>query len=195
MDYTELKAATKELDAVLDKHAEVFKYAGIYNNYNAKLLLMQIEVAESFGVGLRESTQVSPEGKRQVLSSLTGCIPIDNERAIRKISEGNISWSDDGSQPSSDGEWLYMIRFPTGAYFFHSDYPTDLFNEFFNDLKSYNPKYSDTHNHVLYFDKDSAKAVHHDYGSVLKDYREKVSPYIKKAKADKLRAELEKLEN
>jgi len=61
----------------------------------------------------------------------------------------HISWSDDGKQP--EDELLLVISFPTGAYIFGDDYPTEFFKEFFQELKTYNPKYTDTTNKTLYF--------------------------------------------
>ena len=66
-----------------------------------------------------------------------------------------VSWSDDDLQP--EDEMLLQISFPTGAYIFGNnsafstkDYPVEFFNKFFNELKSYKPKYTDSHNHNLY---------------------------------------------
>ena len=48
-----------------------------------------------------------------------------------------ISRSDDWRQPKN--ERLFQISFPTGAYIFGDDYPKNLGEELFNELKSYNP--------------------------------------------------------
>ena len=50
----------------------------------------------------------------------------------------SISWSDDGRQPKN--ETLLYISYPTGAYIFGGDYPTEFFQKFFLELKTYNPK-------------------------------------------------------
>lgn len=81
-----------------------------------------------------------------------------------------ISWSDDRTQP--DNEWLYSIRFPTGAYIFGDSYPTDAFNKLFEELKSYNPKYTDSRNRTLYYTKETAKAVHEIFDTLYAKYRD-----------------------
>ena len=60
-----------------------------------------------------------------------------------------ISWSLDGTQPVD--ETLLQISFPTGAYMFGEDYPTELFKLFFDELRAFGPKYIDMANKNLYF--------------------------------------------
>lgn len=102
-----------------------------------------------------------------------------------------ISWSDDGSQP--DDELLLQISFPTGAYIFGDDYPADLFQKFFTELKSYNPKYIDSVNHALYFSIDNAKNVFNNLDSILEKYREMYKKDVRKRKIREMEEELEKL--
>lgn len=103
-----------------------------------------------------------------------------------------ISWSDDGKQP--ENEWLYVIGFPSGAYYFGDHYPKETFNAFFNELKEYKPKYSDTNNHVLYFSPENAITIHAVFEDIVKKYAELSAEEYKKQKAEKLRKELEELE-
>lgn len=103
-----------------------------------------------------------------------------------------ISWSDDGSQP--DGELLLEIRFSTGAYIFGDDYPTNLFQKFFLELKSYNPNYTDTANHNLYFSMDNAGKIFNEFNSILKKYYELNKEDFKQRRIIKMKEELEKLE-
>ena len=53
-----------------------------------------------------------------------------------------ISWPDDGNQP--DNETLLILKFSTGAYFLDDDYPVELFERFFLELKSFGPKFVDS---------------------------------------------------
>jgi len=105
-----------------------------------------------------------------------------------------ISWSDDGRQPSN--EWLLCISFPTGAYIFGEDYAgqQQLFQSFISELKSYNPDYSDTVNKSFYWKLENAKSVFEDFSDVLQKYRERNKSELNKRKAEKLRKELEALE-
>lgn len=105
-----------------------------------------------------------------------------------------ISWSDDGRQPNN--EWLFIIGFSTGAYIFGYDYEgqQQLFQDFIGRLKSYKPDYSDTVNKSFYWKLENAKPIYDDFGSVLREYREKNRQELDKRKAEKLREQLAELE-
>lgn len=129
-------------------------------------------------------------------------IEIDKERLIIYANRNNsiVAWSDDGRQPCE--EYVYRVGFPTGAYIFgdlsweyDNFYPKEIFNEFFEKLKTYNPKYSDTNNHCLYFSPDNAYLIHRDYRTILQRYSEKVQLSFKSLRAEKLKKELRELEN
>lgn len=62
---------------------------------------------------------------------------------------------DNGVQPQ-EGERLYRMCFPTGAYTLGAEYPTQTFEAFFEELKTYQPKYIDSNNSSLYFTADKA---------------------------------------
>jgi len=101
-----------------------------------------------------------------------------------------ISWPDVKGQPKN--ELLLWISFPTGAYIFGQDYPTEFFKQFWEELKSYNPKYSDTMNHNLYWDLPNAKDVFNNYPAILNKYRELNREDIKKRQIAKMEADLAK---
>lgn len=108
-----------------------------------------------------------------------------------EIYKRTISWSDNGKQP--ENELLLYISFPTGAYIFGDDYPVSLFQEFFQELKSYNPKYTDTTNKGLYFSMENSGKVFDEFSNILKKYNELNKVDSKKRKINLLQAELEKL--
>lgn len=105
-----------------------------------------------------------------------------------------ISWSDNGNQPKD--EWLFNIHFSTGAYIFGEDYKyqQQLFQDFFNELKTYSPDYSDTVNKSLYWKLENTKPIYTDFISILNKYREHNQSELNQRKADKLRKELQELE-
>ena len=103
-----------------------------------------------------------------------------------------ISWSDDDRQPSD--EYLYCISFPTGAYIFGEHYPEEVFNDFFEELRKYNPKYSDTQNHNLYFSPETAFKIHHDFEAIYKEYAEKSSVAYKESRKEALKKQLAQLD-
>ena len=113
---------------------------------------------------------------------------------IFKYGEGtrrSVSWSDDDTQPGD--EYLYVIQFSTGAYIFGEDYPQEIFNSFFVELKSYKPDFSDSHNHGLYWRLENAKTISENFDAVLKKYNEINREDAKQRKIQNLQKEIEKL--
>ena len=104
-----------------------------------------------------------------------------------------IFWSDDGNQP--EDELLFQISFPTGAYIFGDDYPVNLFEKFFLELKGFNPKYTDNANKGLYFSMDNAKYIFNSFDEVIKKYYDLNKEDYKKRQIIKLKEDLKKLEN
>ena len=106
-----------------------------------------------------------------------------------------IGCSDDGQQPSD--EWLYVVQFPTGAYifgnYFKDEYPTETFDKFFGELKSFGAKYSDTMNSALYFTKDTAHKVHASFWEIFKKYKAMCQEEYNEKRVKKLEAELAEL--
>lgn len=106
-----------------------------------------------------------------------------------------ISWSDDGSQPQD--EWLFRVCFNAGAYIF-GDYfdnccPTQTFQQFFTELKGFEPKYCDSANKALYFTADKAKAVHEAFWPLFNKYKALVKDEMERQRIAELEKELAKL--
>jgi hypothetical protein len=181
------KEAYTEIEQVCEKYATEFdnKY-GFYDIADmlrkAQSHLRKIEYYEKYGIRLDDPV-VSTEWHN-----------IDEYRQLGYFDgeKRSISWPDDGKQPKD--ERLYCISFPTGAYIFGEEYVQKLFQEFFLELKSYNPKYVDTVNHGLYFSLDSAKAIHDNFTEILNKYHAKYKADSVNRRKEKLQAELEKLE-
>ena len=127
-------------------------------------------------------------------TSNTDYIKISDNCFIAKFSEElyrTISCSDDKTQPNN--EWLYAITFSYGAYIFGDHYPTETFNKFFDELKTYRPSYCDTVSHKMYFSSENASAIHKNYKSIFEKYREIASEEIKQIRIKNLEKELENL--
>lgn len=103
-----------------------------------------------------------------------------------------ISWPDDGKQP--EDELLLLINFPTGPFVLGSEYAADLFYRFFHELKSYKPKYCDSHNSALYFSMDNAADVFNDYDDILRKYKAQYQDEAKMRRKAQLQKELNDLE-
>ena len=107
----------------------------------------------------------------------------------------SISWSEGGKQPVD--EWIYSVGFSTGAYMFGDDYngQQQLFQDFFEELRTYKPDYEDLHNHKLYWKIENAKEVMSQFKGILKKYHDRNREELKTRKIAKLEAELNKLKN
>ena len=105
----------------------------------------------------------------------------------------SISWSEGDKQPVD--EWVYSVGFSTGAYIFGEDYEgqQQLFQDFFEELRTYKPDYEDLHNHCLYWKIENAKEILSQFKLILKKYNDKNREELKQRKIDKLKAELESL--
>jgi hypothetical protein len=104
-----------------------------------------------------------------------------------------ISWSDDGSQPLN--EWCLEITFGTGAYIFGDDYPVNIFQDFFNELKTLNHKFIDSQNHCIYWTLEEAGNVLEKLPEIIKKYVELNKEDFKNRKIKKLEDELNKLKD
>lgn len=105
-----------------------------------------------------------------------------------------ISWPDEDRQPMN--EWCMKVSFPTGAYIFGQDYnyQQQLFQDFFKELQSYNPDYSDSHNNSLYWKLENAKPIFDNFSNILEKYRKRNTSELRQREADKLRKQLEKID-
>ena len=175
--------AYKEILKVLRKHEDiiVFNVADLEDKANNHML--GVELREKHGFDINPTRIASVDWVRLKDEVSIGRYGAKHNRSI--------SWSDDGTQPND--ELLLSVYFPTGAYFFGKDYPTNIFEQFFLELKSYNPKYTDTHNSSLYFSMDNAGKIYNDYDSIIKKYTDKNKADTRKRKIVEMENELKKL--
>lgn len=174
----------EKLLADLKKHEDV-----ISNNLNIKYWLRLLEdmiavqkISEEFGIPI-PSHYCNPDW-----------IDLDYHQHIGVYrGERKIASPDNGVQPE-EGERLYQISFPTGAYILGAEYPTQTFNAFFEELKTYQPKYVDSNNSSLYFTADKAGEAYKAFPTLLEKYKAKAETEVKQKKIKKLQAELAKLE-
>jgi len=105
----------------------------------------------------------------------------------------SIGWSEGGKQPVD--EWIYQVQFNTGAYIFGDDYDGQhkLFQDFFEELRTYNPDYEDLHNHYLYWKVENARGIMEQFKNILNKYQNKNNSELKERKIAKLENELANL--
>lgn len=183
----QLEKAYNEILEVLHRYKDI----SIFNSNEIKEIekrcnthLFGVELVEKYGLNINPKSIYS--STYQELTSNIVIIFMDGENT-------KISWSDDGKQPKN--ETLLEFKFPTGAYIFGDYYPKELFNEFFIELKSYSPKYSDTVNKCLYFSLDNAANIFNSFNSIYTKYNNKVQDYIKKERIAQLEKELKLIKN
>ncbi len=150
----------------------------------AKNHLFGIELKEVYGLEINEKRIENIQ--YQELKNNVHLTFIDSERTT-------IGWEDNGKIPK--GERLIKFSYPTGAYIFGRDYPTDFFEKFFFELKSFNPDYCDSANKSLYFKLENAKDVFNNYDSILKKYYDLNEEDFKQREIIRIEKELEKLKN
>ena len=181
------KKAYSQIIKLLNKHKDICVFDIQDLESKAKCHLFGLELKELYGFN------IEPKSIRSTsFNEFHGCLRLYK---VGKDSNNSISWSDDGRQPKN--EMLLNISFPTGAYIFGEDYEyqQELFGKFFNELKSYNPKYSDTANKTLYFSLDNAGVIFNSFPEILKKYHTLNRNDINNRKIYKLKKELEKLES
>jgi len=183
MNLEKTKKAYEEIFSAIDKHRDIITFD--YNDLlcKSKIHLFAIELKEKYGLNIEPQNIRSLDWNRfgDYLS-----IGLFGEKYKRII-----SWPDDGKQP--EDEVLIHLSFPTGAYIFGNDYPTELFKQFWQELKAYNPKYYDTVNNSLYFSMENGAKIFNEFQGILEKYYELNEEDLKKRKIKKLQDELEKL--
>lgn len=180
MDFTQKIGRHAALLETLEGYSDILDgNSGLDVRAQLKNTIGFLEVSREFGIDFGKNSSYYYQN-----------FPVNEH--TRFVKGVHISWSDDGRQPSED-EYLYVISFPTGAYIFGQHYPTELFKEFFHELRSYNPKYTDSANKSLYFGKDNAKEIHRDFPEIIKKYRGKVKDDYKRIRKEQLEEELRKL--
>lgn len=93
-----------------------------------------------------------------------------------------------------ENEQLFSIEFPTGPYIFGEAYDFELFNRFFEELKTYQPKYVDEINHSLYFDLKTGAKAYKNYNKILEKYNKEYDKKAKQRKIDKLQEQIKYLQ-
>ena len=100
------------------------------------------------------------------------------------------------SKPQPEpGRWLIKFEYSTGAYIFGDNYCRDLFQDFFEELKStFKYDFIDPLNHTLYFYLENSKEIVDNYYEIFRKYSAKYKEYSVKAEKEKLQARLKELE-
>lgn len=182
-----LQETKKVYDSIL-KIAKINKDVLNYDfqdlELKAKNHLFGIELKEVFGLEI--DTKKINNIQYQELKNNVHLTFIDSERTT-------ISWEDNSKKPM--GEILIKFSYPTGAYIFGRDYPTDFFQKFFLELKSFNHDYCDSMNKSLYFKLENAKDVFNNYDSIVKKYCELNNEDFKQREIIRMQNELDKLKS
>lgn len=178
------KKAYQEIIDVLNKHKNICVFDVISLELKAKAHIFGLKLKD-YGLNIDPKDISSPKYNRFGEYMAIGMWGANHRRTI--------GCSDNNKQP--DNELLLVIRFSTGAYIFGDDYPTELFNEFWQELKEYNPAYLDSTNNCIYFSIAHAKDIFNNFQQILKKYHDKNKKEFISRKIKKLETELRKLKN
>lgn len=180
-----MKTTYKKILTLLEKHESELVFDVNYMKRQAENHLFGLELKEMYGLNIDPKKVNSTTWHKLNDYCSIGFFGEKHNRTI--------SWPDVKGQPKN--ELLLYFSFSTGAYMFGEDYPTGLFNDFWNELKSYKPKYSDTINHNLYFDLPNAKDVFNNFDVILRKYIDLNKEDYKLREISKLKEDLAKLES
>jgi hypothetical protein len=191
----EIIETTKKMYAEIMKMLNKYKGTCVFDiqklERESKLHIYGLELKEKYGLNIKPE-QVNSLDYNE----------FDERKAIGWFGEKysrTISWSVDGRQP--EDELLFILSLRTGAYMFgytenvSKDYPTEFFKKFWLELKTYNPDYIDEVNKKLYWKIENAKEMFNSFDDVLKKYYELNKGDIKQRRIEKMKKELEELEN
>lgn len=180
-----VKKAYDEILQVLNKYRDICVFNVAELESKAKLHLYGLELKEVYGL------DVEPKDIRS--------FDWENFGDYRRIGlwgekyRRTISWSVDGRQP--EDEVLLQISFSTGAYIFGEDYPAEVFDSFWAELKTFKPDYTDDVNRGLYWKLSNAKEIFNSFNSIFRKYCEINRTDSKRRKMEKLKKELSELES
>ena len=179
------KKAYSKIFNLINKHKDLCDFDIEYLLAKSEIHLFGIELKEVHGFNIEPKDIVS-----------TDYVVLGNNIKILQMGKKHgrtISWSDDKKQPID--ELMLLVTFPSGAYFFGSDYPIDLFNALFNELINLKPKFIDTHNSCLYYSITNAGVVYNQFDSICKKYIDLHNAESKNREIKKLEDQLNLLKN
>ena len=185
MKLEKAKAHYKKIISSIKKNKDICFFDTDMLERQAKGHLFCLELKEVYGLNLQEES-LNYSDWIKIRCNLDCHIVTFTDTNGKKI-----SIPDFGEQPKN--ETLLKISFSTGAYIFGQDYPTGTFNKFFNELNSYNPKYSDSRNRDLYFELSKSKDVFNNLMEIYKKYLPLAEKEVLEVKRAKLQSELDKL--
>ena len=199
MKLKEIKKTYNDILEVCEKYKKIKSIHSSFRDIGemssrAKNHLLIIEWEEKYGIKIDHNQKPYTYYHINIRDNLSFSYFNDAEKEKASGKGGKyISWSDDERQPKN--EWLLVINFSTGAYIFGNDYAyqQQLFQDFFNELKSYKPDFTDINNRNLYWKIENAKSIYDNFDKILKEYRERNKSEFNDRKIKKLEEELEKL--
>jgi hypothetical protein len=190
-DIVSVKAAYNEILDIVEKHKDICVFDIDKMRIDAKNHLFGTELKFVYGLNL------NPKEVRSLQ-----WLNFGEYRHIgwwgQKYNR-TISWLNEGKQP--EDELLLEISFPTGPYIFafgsgfNSEYPSEFFQRFWNELKFHSPDYVDDHNHCLYWKIENAKGIFNDFDDILQRYYKLNEEDGRQRKIKAMKDALSELEN
>ena len=106
----------------------------------------------------------------------------------------SMGMPDDPDNVPTVDETLLSIRWTTGAYSMHSDYPIKSFHQFFSEcIEQFKPAYIDSSNKQLLFKAPEARVFMANVDKVWQRYKSSVTQEIKEKKIAELQSKIDKI--
>ena len=183
-----------------EKYDEIFKLLEKYKNdieFNIKEL-KDIADKDLLKQELKEKYNIDLDINKGYITNTINYIVVNRYMSIIMFNNKTgyeIPYPDNIKQP--ENERLLMLKFSIGSIMFQSeddDYPSEYFKKFWKELKTYKPKYIDSHNKGLYFSIDKAGDIYNNFNNILKKYLNLSKKEIAKRRLKKIKEEQLELE-
>ena len=176
-----------------DKLGKLYELDNDYeiNNFKNKIdkKLKVIEYKEKYDIDLREKDFRTLDG-------------VFIERYYGNIYIGKGMKVLNSEKQPKENEMLIEFAYPTGPYIFGGsgwygsdmNYDKKTFDEFFEELKTYNYKYIDDMNSCLYFSMENGAKLFNKYQKICEKYQNVWNKRAKEKKKEELEQQLKDLE-
>lgn len=187
----ELKKAYDEIFAVIDKHKDIVRIDIEDLKEESRIHIFNRSLIEEYGYNISETaidlityTTLYNGSKTLYNESDAGLLTIQffNEKKLY-----------DGNQTLTLNGHLFVISFLNPEYVFGEYTTKTLFNDFFEELKSYGPQCVSTSSETLYFDLEKGAKIYNEYQDIFKKFKVANIERLKKFRIEKLQKEIEKL--
>ncbi len=183
----------KKAQSILSKHKNSFDImsGGVDPLFRIDKAIRVLEVSKIFSMPFKDVFHGS--------DTYFGISLNENIKFFYFSENSNISFNCNAQKPVN--EWLAVVSFPCGMYTLHDNLDSNIgyqktrkvFNSFFEELESFQPKYRDLWNHCLYFTPSNFIEMYKEYYNILRKYKKEIAEVDKLVRIEHLQNQLNKL--